>query len=113
MVFDLPTDAILNFLKAYFDPSGLEYNIIRVPVAGVDFSTRCYTYDETPGDFNMTNFQLSEEDTGVKIPLIQAAKRLSAKPIKLFASAWTAPPWMKTNNRYDGNGTLLLDCETR
>lgn len=28
------------------------------------------------------------------------------KELKLFASAWTAPPWMKTNNNWIGVGTL-------
>ncbi|KAG7161551.1 Lysosomal acid glucosylceramidase-like 4, partial [Homarus americanus] len=32
---------------------------------------------------------------------------MAAQPLKLFASPWTAPPWMKTNNDYVGYGQLL------
>ncbi len=45
-----------------------------------------------------------------KIPFVQSALRLSKKQIKLFASAWTIPPWMKTNNDYKGNGTCEEIC---
>lgn len=64
-----------------------------MPLAGVDFSTHPYTYDETPGDFNLTQFALSPEDLNWKIPFVKAAMRVSKKKLKLFASAWTAPPW--------------------
>ena len=29
--------------------------------------------------------------------------------LKLFASPWTAPPWMKSNNDYRGFGHLLKE----
>lgn len=38
--------------------------------------------------------------------MIQAALKHS-KNLKLIASPWTAPPWMKTNNFYSGIGLLL------
>ncbi len=39
--------------------------------------------------------------------MIQKAKLLSSnKNIKLFASPWSAPAWMKTNNALNGRGYL-------
>ena len=73
-------------------------------MAGVDFSLRTYSYDDTPGDLNLTKFSLSHEDIKWKIPFIQAATKLSQKKLKFFASAWTAPKWMKTNGDFKGNG---------
>ena len=108
MVFQLSKATISNFLNSYFKNSGIEYNVIRVPLAGVDFSNRTYTYDETDGDFNLTNFSLSHEDFNYKIPLIQTALKLTSKQMKIFASAWTAPPWMKTNKDYKGNGYFIF-----
>ena len=85
--------------------SGIGYNVMRVPIGGTDFSTRGYTYNDAPvGDFQLSNFSLSSEDTNWKIPFIQAAIEMSPKPIKLFGSAWSAPPWMKTNSDYNSNG---------
>ena len=106
-IFSLSTSTIKNLINSYFSKEGIEYNIIRVPVAGVDFSTRTYSYDDLENDFNLSNFSLSKEDYEWKIPFIQSAMKTSPKKLKLFASAWSAPPWMKTNNDFKGNGTLI------
>ncbi|XP_043539990.1 lysosomal acid glucosylceramidase isoform X4 [Chiloscyllium plagiosum] len=95
-----------NLLRSYFSEEGIEYNIIRVPMASCDFSTRVYTYDDHSGDLDLQHFSLTEEDTKMKIPIIQAAKAVSKRPMSLFASPWTAPPWMKTSNSTIGKGTL-------
>jgi glucosylceramidase len=71
----------------------------------VDFSLRPYSYDDTPNDFDLKNFSFGQEDIKWKIPFCQAANAISKKTIKYFASAWTAPPWMKTNNNFSGNGS--------
>lgn len=98
-----------NILLSYFSPSaGIEYNILRIPLAGTDFSLREYSYDdESPNDFDLKNFTLQDEDINWKIPFVQAALDISKRPISLFASPWTAPKWMKTNNDFKGNGTLI------
>ncbi|XP_078063991.1 lysosomal acid glucosylceramidase [Mustelus asterias] len=95
-----------NLLRSYFSEEGIEYNIIRVPMASCDFSTRLYTYDDHPGDLDLKHFSLTEEDSKMKIPIMQRAKALSKRPLSLFASPWTAPPWMKTSDSMIGKGTL-------
>lgn len=44
-----------------------------------------------------------------QIPVVKRALAMSERPLKLFASPWTAPPWMKTNNDYKGFGWLKED----
>ncbi|KAE8589117.1 hypothetical protein XENTR_v10022894 [Xenopus tropicalis] len=95
-----------NLLRAYFSGEGIGYNILRVPMGSCDFSSRIYTYLDTEGDFSMETFRLQMEDTKLKIPLIQKVKELSERPISLFASPWTSPPWMKTNGAVTGKGSL-------
>ncbi|XP_071988396.1 lysosomal acid glucosylceramidase isoform X2 [Engystomops pustulosus] len=95
-----------NLLRSYFSEEGIGYSVLRVPMASCDFSIRIYTYLDQDGDFSLQNFSLQEEDLRLKIPLIQRAKALSPRPISLFASPWTAPPWMKTNGKITGKGTL-------
>ncbi|KAM5129519.1 lysosomal acid glucosylceramidase isoform 2-T2 [Mantella aurantiaca] len=95
-----------KLLRSYFSEEGIGYNILRVPMASCDFSTRIYTYLDKEGDFSLESFHLQEEDTKLKIPLIQKAGRLSRRPMSLFASPWTAPPWMKTNGDIRGKGSL-------
>lgn len=41
-----------------------------------------------------------------QIPLLQRAQALSAQPLNLFASAWSAPAWLKTNGALIGKGSL-------
>ncbi|XP_021949025.1 lysosomal acid glucosylceramidase [Folsomia candida] len=92
-------------IDQYFGESGLEYNIGRVPMGGADFSDRAYTYAEVENDTELASFALTSDDFNLKIPYIKEA--LKRKPdLKLFASVWTAPPWMKNNNAYIGKGKL-------
>ncbi|XP_058876496.1 lysosomal acid glucosylceramidase-like isoform X2 [Acipenser ruthenus] len=95
-----------NLLEAYFSEHGIQYTVVRVPMASCDFSTRVYTYADTPGDFELKNFSLAQEDTKMKIPLLLRAQALSPRPLSLFASPWSSPSWMKTNYALIGKGTL-------
>uniref|UniRef100_A0A8C3PWN4 Glucosylceramidase n=1 Tax=Chrysolophus pictus TaxID=9089 RepID=A0A8C3PWN4_CHRPC len=87
-------------------PAGIEYNLVRVPMASTDFSVRLYTYADTEGDFELKHFNLTEEDTRMKIPILRAAQAVAARPLSLYASPWTSPVWMKTNGAMTGRGTL-------
>ncbi|KAJ8289990.1 hypothetical protein GJAV_G00007490 [Gymnothorax javanicus] len=93
-------------LRQYFSTEGIEYGVVRVPMASCDFSTRQYTYADTPGDYQLDNFTLAPEDTHMKIPLLQRAQAFSSQPLSLLASAWSAPAWLKTNGALIGKGTL-------
>ena len=89
-------------VASYFGENGLQYNFGRVPIAGCDFSTRPYSYDDTPGvDYDLENWSLAPEDYEHKIPLIRRAMELLAdynETLKLFGSPWSPPRWMKDNN---------------
>ncbi|XP_044739379.1 lysosomal acid glucosylceramidase-like [Chrysoperla carnea] len=101
----LSEDVQDKLLQSYFAADGIEYNIGRVPIAGTDFSTRAYAYNEVPGDIQLKNFNLTKEDFVYKIPLIKKAIALR-DGLKFMASAWSAPAWMKTNNALTGLGFL-------
>ncbi|XP_018563272.1 putative glucosylceramidase 3 [Anoplophora glabripennis] len=102
----LPAEAQNNLIESYFGSSGIEYSLCRVPIGGTDFSTRGYSYDDVEGDVTLEHFALQQDDLDYKIPFILQAKALRNNNIKLFASAWTAPTWMKTNNDWSGIGSL-------
>ncbi|XP_047479433.1 lysosomal acid glucosylceramidase-like [Penaeus chinensis] len=108
-ILDLSPDAQDRLLSSYFSASGLEYNLGRVNMGGCDFSWRTYTYADAEGDVELSTFALQPEDTDYKIPVIKRAEALAGRPLKLFASPWTAPKWMKTNNDYVGYGQLRQD----
>ncbi|KAK0134966.1 Glucosylceramidase [Merluccius polli] len=93
-------------LRQYFAPEGIGYTVVRVPMASCDFSTRLYTYADTPGDYSLKHFTLAPEDVNMKIPLLQRAQAMSPQPLSLLASAWSAPSWLKTNDALTGKGSL-------
>lgn len=96
-----------NLMRSYFSEEGIEYTMGRVPIGGADFSPRGYTYlDGHDGDFNLTNFRLAEEDFTYKIPFIREAQQMSARTIRLMASPWSPPVWMKTNGELRGRGKI-------
>ncbi|XP_038044272.1 lysosomal acid glucosylceramidase-like [Patiria miniata] len=86
-----------HLLRSYFSIQGIEYNMGRVPIHSCDFSLSEYSYDDYDGDFGLVNFTLVSEDFDLKIPVIKRAKAMSEWDIRLFASPWSAPAWMKTN----------------
>uniref|UniRef100_A0A663N5V9 Glucosylceramidase n=1 Tax=Athene cunicularia TaxID=194338 RepID=A0A663N5V9_ATHCN len=102
----LSKDAQNHLLRSYFSEEGIEYNLVRVPMASTDFSIRLYTYADAEGDFELKHFNLTEEDTRMKIPILQAAQKVAKRPLSLYASPWTSPVWMKTNGAMTGRGTL-------
>jgi glucosylceramidase len=88
-------------LAALFDPgTGLGLSYGRIPVGASDYALDRYTLDEAPGDYAMARFSI-ERDRRWLIPFIQAALKLRPG-LKLWASAWTPPTWMKTNGAFDG-----------
>uniref|UniRef100_A0A183BSX3 Glucosylceramidase n=1 Tax=Globodera pallida TaxID=36090 RepID=A0A183BSX3_GLOPA len=92
-----PTRAALQ--RAYFDK-----NI--VPMGATDFSVRDYSYCDTPDDLSLSTFALAKEDVEWKLPNIRSANALSGGGLRLFATPWSAPGWMKTNGQMVGAGTL-------
>eukprot|EP00057_Strongylocentrotus_purpuratus_P003212 XP_003726178.1 PREDICTED: glucosylceramidase [Strongylocentrotus purpuratus] len=105
-LYNLTSDVQEKLLRAYFSTDGIEYSFGRVPIASCDFSTRAYSYAETPDDFYLEDFQLAFEDIDYKIPMIKRASAMSSRPIKLLGSAWSAPGWMKTSGAMQGGGPL-------
>jgi glucosylceramidase len=93
-------------IEQYYGDNGIQYTIGRVPIASCDFSTRQYSYCDSPYDFELRNFSLAEDDHKYKIPYIVEAINLTKGQLKLFASPWSPPAWFKTSNRMAGPGSL-------
>ncbi len=80
------------------DP-GLGLSFVRVPMGASDFSTRDYTYDDMPAgqtDPSLTHFNI-DADRAEKLPAIKTALAINPR-LKLVASPWSAPGWMKTTD---------------
>lgn len=81
---------------------GISY--IRISIGASDLSSSDFTYNQTAGDFNMNNFSISAENQDL-LPILK--KIIAINPsVKIIATPWTAPTWMKVNttgnNGYTG-----------
>ncbi|HEX7855054.1 MAG TPA: glycoside hydrolase family 30 beta sandwich domain-containing protein [Sphingobium sp.] len=85
-------------LKALFGADGARFSLCRMPVGANDFSRDWYSYDETPGDFELKRFSVANDEKTL-IPFIKAAK-VHQPGLKLWASPWSPPTWMKRNGHY-------------
>lgn len=94
-----------QILEAYFSDSGASYSMARTHINSCDFSLNNYAYDTISGDTQLAHFNVSRENKHT-IPAIKQAIEIAGKPIKIVASPWTAPPWMKDNKDWKG-GKLL------
>ncbi|CAG5024561.1 unnamed protein product [Parnassius apollo] len=94
-------------IDSYFSFKGLEYNMLRVPVGGCDFSTYPYAYNEQPeNDPKLSNYSLTYEDYNYKIPMIKEISKVATSPVHIVASTWSPPIWMKTNHNFSGINQL-------
>lgn len=89
--------AILHELYAD-DGNNIGCSYIRVSVGASDMNDHVYSYDDLPKgetDVNMAKFSLDPDRTDV-IPVLKEILAINPK-IKILASPWSAPLWMKTS----------------
>ncbi|MDR1408303.1 MAG: beta-glycosidase [Tannerella sp.] len=88
-------DAVIEDL---FSPEGMNFTFCRMPVGANDFARDWYSYNETDGDFEMKNFSIAN-DRETLIPFIHAARRVNPS-VRIWASPWSPPTWMKYSKHY-------------
>ena len=95
-----------EIIEAYFGRTGNQYNMGRTHINSCDFSLENYAHCETPGDINLSTFSI-ERDKKMIIPFIKDAIKQSLNNIKILASPWSPPAWMKTNKEMNNGGKLI------
>lgn len=102
----IPTALRDEILEAYFSPEkGHGYTLCRTHINSCDFCTGNYAYTETDGDIELEHFSI-ERDRQSLIPMIRDAMRISGGKLRVFASPWSPPAWMKTNGAMNQGGKL-------
>ena len=94
-----------NLFTTEGDGIGVSY--LRLTVGSSDMNDHVYSYDdleEGQTDPDMAHFSLAPDQTDV-IPVLKEILAINPK-IKILASPWSAPLWMKTNGKAQG-GVLL------
>jgi glucosylceramidase len=70
-----------------------------MPVGANDFSRDWYSYEGAPGDFMLDHFSIAN-DLAKLVPFIQGARK-HQPALRLWASPWSPPTWMKRNRHHD------------
>lgn len=94
-------------MRRLFDPvEGLGFSVCRVPIGASDYALDRYTLNETAGDSEMKHFSIARDRQHL-VPYIKEAMGIQPR-LRLWASAWTPPTWMKDNRAFD-SGAFLDD----
>ena len=101
----LPANKQQELLLAYYDKEkGIGYSLARTNIHSCDFSSDSYTYI-AEGDADLKTFSI-DHDKQFKIPFIKKVMAAAGGKLTLFASPWSPPAFMKTNNDILHGGKL-------
>jgi glucosylceramidase len=103
----LAPKAQAQLLKNLFSPRAAGLSMIRLPIGASDYTAggQPYSYDDLPegqSDPDLSHFSVSHDDEYI-VPAMRDALKINSA-IKVSATAWTPPAWMKTNNSYSNLG---------
>jgi glucosylceramidase len=109
---DKPSRAAV--MENIYGQTGANFSLARTPIGSTDFSVEGkYSYAPVAGDRDLDHFSISvdidgfckgkypgiKDETFDLLPMIKQAQAIKAaqedRELKIIASAWTAPPWMK------------------
>ncbi|MRN53656.1 glycoside hydrolase family 30 protein [Paenibacillus monticola] len=95
----LDSEQKAELMSKLFDPqAGIGLSVVRNPMGASDYARDIYSYDDLPEqetDTELTRFTIAHDEVDI-IPLLQQALKLNPE-LKLMASPWSAPGWMKTS----------------
>ena len=102
----LPPARQKELIQAYYDPQkGIGYSFARTTIHSSDFSSGSYTYIKE-GDKELKSFTV-DHDKQYRIPMIKQAIAAAGGKLTMFASPWSPPAFMKSNNDMLHGGSLL------
>jgi glucosylceramidase len=97
----LPEKERNDILNKLFSPSEAHFTLNRMPMGASDYALSFYSFNDVAEDFQMVNFNI-DRDRYILIPYIRAAKNINPA-LKVWASPWSPPAWLKTSNHYAGS----------
>ena len=90
---------------------GIALNFMRVPIGSSDLARSHYSYDDQPPghtDLTLAHFSIARDRRDV-LPLLRTARRLNPR-LRLVASPWSPPGWMKTSDSLVGGSLRPRDA---
>ncbi|MFC7534188.1 ricin-type beta-trefoil lectin domain protein [Actinoplanes sp. GCM10030250] len=94
-------------LRLLVDPqTGAGFNVARIAFGASDFTSRAfYTYNDGTADPGLSRFSIQKDIDYNIISVLKQARAINPN-LLIFASVWSPPAWMKSNNSLIG-GNLL------
>ena len=93
------------FMEAYYNQDkGIGYSLARTIIHSCDFSSESYTYIEE-GDKELKTFNI-DHDRKFRLPFTKKAIEAAGGKLTMYASPWSPPAFMKTNNNMLQGGKL-------
>lgn len=110
-LWSLPDSERRDVLDELFLEARCGLSVIRTPIGANDFARDFYSYAETPDDFEMKNFTVAHDEEAL-LPLIrEVQRRVPGDALKIWASPWCPPRWMKTNGHYASRPDKVNDLD--
>lgn len=94
----LSSEERAKVMSSLFSEEGVNFVYGRTPIACSDYAFSYYSYNDVKDDYEMRNFNVGR-DRYTLIPYIKEALKLRPD-LRLWASPWTPPIWMKINEHY-------------
>jgi glucosylceramidase len=112
LLMKMSPDARARILRQIFasDGSSVGVSYLRLTIGASDLNSVVYSYDDLAvgeTDPTLAKFELGEDRKHV-LPILKQILAL-APGMKILASPWSAPAWMKTNQNVRG-GSLKEEC---
>lgn len=102
----LPAEKQAEIIEKYYNAEkGIGYTLARTNIHSCDFSSGSYTYVKN-NDVSLKSFDVAH-DREFRIPMIKRAIAAAGGKLTLYASPWSPPAWMKSNNNMLKGGKLL------
>ena len=98
LFYHLSVSKRLEILRQIFGRDGIRISLLRQPIGATDFAWNQWSFDDTTNnidDFNMSSFSLWREDAYIR-PILDQAVAIDRGRVKLFATPWSPPAWMKS-----------------
>lgn len=103
--YKLNEDQQKLFMEAYYSvDKGIGYSLARTIIHSCDFSSGSYTYVEE-GDAELKTFNI-DHDRKYRLPFTKLAIEAAGGKLLMYASPWSPPAFMKTNNNMLQGGKL-------
>lgn len=115
-----------KLLEELFSPAQGNLNLLRIPMGSCDFGSgevslaRYYSYDDAPydqPDLKLKNFSIGQGKPGSQnatkdlkyiVPVLQEILKINPQ-VKILATPWSAPAWMKDTKRMEKGGHFRKD----